>query len=83
MNASVQEVLQDLYAMDPGLKSQEERLARLVETMAALKPTGEIDQEFRKNLKHRIINRVRAQSPRVVEVRKSSFLTILFSFLSG
>ena len=54
MHDSIQNILEDLYAIDPTLKQHEEELKGVVEKLLVIKPDTELDQNFVQNLRHQI-----------------------------
>ncbi len=51
----LQEILDDLYALDPGLRGRETELRSLIVQMASLRPDAPIDDRFLDQLKNRLM----------------------------
>lgn len=73
MNATrpLQEILEDLYAIEPGLRAQEAALRALVERMIAARPDAPIDERFVEQLRLRLM----ASAPGTARTRFAAFLT--------
>jgi len=55
MNQNIQEILEDLYRIEPELRKQEPALLKLVETLLASRPDAVLDEVFRKELRERLL----------------------------
>jgi len=49
------EILQELYKIDPRLQMEEEKLKPVVERMLEIKPNANFDENFKLNLRNKII----------------------------
>ena len=52
---SIREILEDLYRLDPALKSEEDKLEKIIEKLIAGRPAAEADEEFRKRLREQLL----------------------------
>ena len=54
----IKKILEDLYELDPALRSEEAELKKIIKKFAAQKPDAEYDEEFREKLKAELLKRV-------------------------
>ncbi|MBN2536360.1 MAG: VWA domain-containing protein [Spirochaetales bacterium] len=66
MGKIVQEILTDLYEIDPGLKEKEEELKKIIEKLLSSKPEVKMDKHFKEELKQRILKKIEERNPGVI-----------------
>ncbi|MFP4514663.1 MAG: hypothetical protein ACLFNO_01500 [Parcubacteria group bacterium] len=54
-NDKINQILKDLYEIDPNLKKQEKELREIIKKLLASKPEVKIDQEFVRDLREKIV----------------------------
>lgn len=59
MNSLIQEILQDLYKLDPTIMEKQEQIVPIIEKLIELKPEIQIDDEFKLNLKNQLLEKIR------------------------
>ncbi|MBI9107301.1 MAG: VWA domain-containing protein [Spirochaetales bacterium] len=52
----INEILEDLYMLDPALKSEEAELKKIIEKLISRKPEAEPDEEFKARLKSELLD---------------------------
>lgn len=57
MDPKIQKILDDLYAMEPELRSREQEVVRIVNELLAAKPDTKFDEKFRLALRERLLRR--------------------------
>lgn len=55
MDRKVEEILEDLYLIEPGLRAEEEDLKKTIEELLASRPEGRMDDRFEAELKARLL----------------------------
>ncbi len=61
MEKNIQHILQELYAIDPGLKKHEIEIAQVIEAMTRQKPDTKYDENFAKELRMRVLEKFSTQ----------------------
>lgn len=56
MDRKVEEILEDLYLIEPGLQAEEENLKKTIEELLASRPEGRMDEKFEAELKARLLD---------------------------
>lgn len=69
--STIDAVLKDLYAIDPSLRDQEERLIKTVRALLAAKPEAALDERFVSELRDELLDRFAAGRAGTAAVRKS------------
>lgn len=57
MQEKIQEILEDIYAIDPELKNQEKKLIKIMDELIKRKPDTHFDEEFKEKLKQEVLMR--------------------------
>lgn len=82
MEQIIKEILQDLYQVDPNLKSQEKDLAKTIKLMLKAKPGVKITPQFKNKLKQELLAKTTATSPQTIKPRaKKSFFN--FNYMTN
>lgn len=61
---NLEQLLEDLYKLDPSLRTQEAELKEIIEKMISRRPDAEPDEEFKKRLKAELIARMEQRKKR-------------------
>ena len=61
MDPHMQKILEDIFELDPTLKSQEKQIMGIIEKMTEIKPDSKFDKHFQSELHDRIRTELRAQ----------------------
>jgi hypothetical protein len=69
-------ILEDLYQIDSSFKNYEKDLRQLIKNLLELKPQAELDEEFRQELKAKILNRIEELKAKK-QTNRTSFLSKL------
>lgn len=54
---NIEEILKDLYKIDPSLMKEEVQLKKIIHELLSSRPEAEMDEEFRKELKEKILTK--------------------------
>ncbi|HRH23056.1 MAG TPA: hypothetical protein PK295_00275 [Candidatus Magasanikbacteria bacterium] len=82
MEKNIQFILEELYQIDPELKSHEIEIAQIVERMIQNKPNTQLDETFARELKSKVLEKFSHQT--VKETKSFSFFRSKFVYtLSG
>lgn len=79
MNPKIKEILEELYQLDDTLKQKENQLIEIIEKMMESKPSIEIDQEFKKELRIKIMTELNSSKEKWFNF---SWIKYLMTFLS-
>lgn len=77
----IKDILEDLYALDGGLRDYEEELKKLIEKLLTAKPDVEFDDGFKEKLRMDLLSRIaemKRQKEAKKEVKGFGFSTLLF-----
>lgn len=55
MQANIQTILAELYALEPALREKEDAIIRIIEKMQANRPSIEIDEAFKVELREKVM----------------------------
>ena len=72
-NLDINKLLEDLFMLDPALRSEEAELREIIEKLIKQKPEAEPDEEFRLRLKAELLDKVAEKNQ---ESRRSGFFII-------
>ncbi len=64
MRMNINEILEELYMLDPALRSEEAELKKIVDKLIEKKPDAEADAEFREKLKAELLTRFEQKKKR-------------------
>lgn len=81
MEKNIQQILEELYHVDPELKQHEIEIAQIITDMTKNKPNTQLDENFARELKARVLEKFSRAS--VVEKEKFSFFTSRFVYALG
>lgn len=79
MTNQIQQILNDLYALDPEFRKQEKELVKIIESLLRSKPEARVDENFIERLKEALYTRLETQTniqqtkPSVTETVKTLF----------
>ena len=79
MQQKLNNILKELYIIDPSLKSREDDLKKVLKYMIWINPKVKIDDSFKNKLKNKIIKKTTKKSYKNFSI-KNNFVTI-FSFV--
>ncbi|MFZ5341049.1 MAG: hypothetical protein ACOZBL_00270 [Patescibacteria group bacterium] len=86
MSELIQEILQDIYKFDPSLMSKENQLVTIIETLIDLKPDTTVDDEFKNDLRSKILNKIDELNLSEKTLNKSNTKSLMYRsryFFSG
>ncbi len=63
MDRKVEEILEDLYLIEPGLRAEEDALKKTIEELLASRPEGRMDDKFEADLKARLLSEFSRKAP--------------------
>jgi hypothetical protein len=72
MDSKIQEIITDLFKLDPNLKEYEGEITKIINEYMASKPDTKFDMEFARGLKTEILNKI-AEIKKTVPIKKSIF----------
>jgi len=78
MKNNIQEILKEIYDIDPTLKGREEELTNALEKMLKMKPVSKIDENFKNDLRQRLYVEAKYWSRKKFNFQ--SFIQVLTSF---
>lgn len=55
MSVNINDILEELYALDPDLRQKESEIQKIIERMIKNRPEIQIDESFRNELRHKIM----------------------------
>ncbi len=74
------EILKEIYLIDPSLKKEEEKLRALIENMISTQPEAKINDEFVANLKERIFTEIdnmeSKKEPKILFWQKLTYVSV-------
>jgi hypothetical protein len=79
MSTNTQQILDELYALDPALRSEEARLIQIIDLMQKTKPNIEINEQFRARLRSELLKNTSSSVSGFAKYR----FTIVSSVLSS
>jgi glycine cleavage system protein P-like pyridoxal-binding family len=79
MEKNIQNILEELYLIDPTLREREKELKKIIHTMLEVRPNVEIDENFKENLKNKVFEKITSKK---IENYNSKGKTSLFQIFS-
>lgn len=76
LNERIDEILSDLYRIDPGFKASEQKLRKLLSELLSVRPDVTLDEEFVNSLRHQLMAAAR-------EMENSATSTVSKRWLAG
>ncbi len=64
MSVNINDILQELYALDPDLRQKESEIQKIIERMIKNRPEIQIDESFRNELRHKIMLEIEREMSR-------------------
>lgn len=83
MQNLIDEILQDLYKLDPDLMKKEQKIKSLIEEMISSKPAVQIDETFKNQLKNLILQEISSSKKVVKNKQNNNFLTNIWFAVWG
>jgi Ca-activated chloride channel family protein len=83
MNKLIKEILADLYEIDPGLAEKEEELKKIIEKLLSSKPDVTMDDNFKAELRQKILNRYAGEKPGFIRWIVSNKLKFAIAAAAG
>lgn len=81
MTKQLQDILEELYKLDPSFKAHEEKLAGILNELIASKPTITINEQFAQDLRHKLT--VHGQMLSELEPKHKTMRFAKFYYLAG
>ncbi|MDD5072058.1 MAG: hypothetical protein PHQ42_04995, partial [Patescibacteria group bacterium] len=72
MKKNIKQILNDIYLIDPSLKSKEGVLVRIIQDLLTVRPQGKIDEKFVNNLRLKL-NEERSKLTELKQANKNMF----------
>lgn len=83
MEKNIQSILEELYIIDPGLKSHESEIAQIIADMVKHKPDTQFDEQFSRELKNRVLEQFSSHESLTTEKKLLSFFKSPFVYTLG
>lgn len=64
MSVNINDILEELYALDPDLREKESEIQKIIERMIKNRPEIQIDESFRNELRHKIMLEIEREMSR-------------------
>lgn len=78
----IQDILRDLYALDPDFKKHEQKLVTIITQLVASRPEVTVDEAFAHTLRQRLAAQATIQQPAHMPSHRFSWLTTTFATLA-
>ena len=77
---NIQNILQEIYSVDPDLKAYEKELIKIIEEIIKKRPDTKFDEVFAKELRTEVLKRARELNLSTAKIEKKSFFVMMPSW---